>query len=170
MQAGEALHNYVVGKVEHLGRYFEDGIISVDVVLDSEKNREICELVAHLVRKKIVKASAEADDMHTAVDAAVEKMKKQLRRYKARVREKGKEKPSQRPATAGPAARTNSRRDDILHAQVFVMKPMTAEEAVLQLEGYEKRDFLIFMDVERGALSVIHRLPDGRYEVLEPIY
>jgi len=162
MQVSEALRTYALTKVEHLSRYF-DRIISIDVVLDSQKERQICELVAHLIKKKVIKASAEADEMYAAIDAAVDKLKKQLRRYKSRLKEK---RSKGRDVEAPP--QTDSQ-GELLRTQLFLKKPMTPEEAILQLESYEK-DFLIFMDSERGALSVLHRLSDGRYELIEPIY
>lgn len=167
MEASDALHNYVVDKVDHLSHYF-DGIISVDVVLDEEKNREICELVAHLINKKTAKATEEADDMHVAIDGAVAKLKKQLRRYKARVKEKGKEKRAreddQPSANHGMAGR-----EGVTRAELHLRKPMTTDEAIMQLDAYSKRSFLVFMDAERNAISIVHRLSDGRYEVLEPV-
>ena len=169
-QASDALQEYVLDKVEPLERFFVDGIISVDVVLDTEGNSQTCELVGHLVRKKVIKATAEAEEMHAAVDAAVDKLKTQLTKEKDRLRENPKQKtisPDEPPQSAphkDDAKRAFSR------SQVYVRKPMTPDEAVMQLESYEKRDFLIFMDVEREALSVLRRLPDGQYELLEPVY
>ncbi len=160
----EALRSYAVGKVEHLSRYF-DGIITVDVVLDIEKERQICELVAHLVKKKTLKASAEAPDMHAAIDEAVDRLKSQLIRYKGRL----KERRSQGRPREG-SLEIDHQPKEIVRVQVFLKKPMTAEEAILQLESYKKKDFLIFMDAEREALSIVHRLADGRYELLEPVY
>ena len=47
---------------------------------------------------------------------------------------------------------------------------MTPEEAVLQLDSYDKKSFLIFMDAEEQKLRILHRLADGRYELIDPIY
>lgn len=164
MPVSEALRHHAVAKVEHLSRYF-DGIISVDVVLEAEKDRQICELFAHLIKKKVLKASAEAEEMHSAIDVAVDKLKTQLSRFKSRLKEK---RPKGKVKESPPEADHPSR--GLQRVQVFLKKPMTPEEAILQLESYQKKDFLIFMDAEREALSVLRRLSDGRYELLEPEY
>ena len=50
--ASDALRAYVVEKTESLERFF-DRIVSVDVVLSVEKQRQIADLHAHLTNKKI---------------------------------------------------------------------------------------------------------------------
>lgn len=163
-QSGDALQDYAIEKVENLNHYFPDGIISVDVVLDAEKGREIVELVAHLIRKKIIKASAESDNLHVAIDAATEKLKTQLVRYKDQLQDKRN---ATRPQEASKKA--NHEEGEILRTTVYLRKPMTPDEAILQLESYQKKDFLIFMDAEREKLSILHRLKDGQYELIEPV-
>lgn len=171
IRVNEALRAYAISKVEHLKRYF-DGIISVDVVLDVEKGRQICELVARLV-KKVFKASAEAPDMHAAIDEAVDRLKGQLTRYKGRLRDRRAQGTRPLTSTANIAEEASAGTDhpqrEIIHTQVPLKKPMTLEEAILQLES-EGKDLLIFIDAERETLSIIHRLGDGRYELLEPEY
>lgn len=169
-QTSDALQEYVLDKVEPLERFFVDGIISVDVVLDAEGNSQTCELVGHLVRKKVIKAAAEAEEMHAAVDAAVDKLKTQITKEKDRLRENPKQKTAPPPEPSQSPPQSEESTPNLLRSQVYVRKPMTPDEAIMQLESYEKRDFLIFMDIEREALSVLRRLPDGQYELLEPVY
>lgn len=170
-QTSDALQEYVLSKVEPLERFFVDGVISVDAVLDTEGNQQSCELVAHLVRKKIIKATAEADEIHAAVDAATDKLKTQLTKEKDRLRENPKQKTSSSQEPPPSATKPNDNtRSKLSRSRVYVRKPMTPDEAMMQLESYDKRDFLIFMDVEREALSILRRLPDGQYELLEPVY
>ena len=169
VQASESIQEYVLDKVEPLERFFVDGIISIDVVLDTEGNNQTCELIGHLVRKKTVKATAETEEIHAAVDAAVDKLKTQLTKEKDRLRENPKQK-TPPPEASPPPTNTEGAGRRFARSQVYVRKPMTPDEAIMQLESYEKRDFLIFMDVEREALSVLRRLPDGQYELLEPVY
>ena len=170
MAESAALNKYAVSKVEALSRYF-DGIISADIVMDVEKERQIVEIVAHLVKRKVVKASAESDDMYASIDAAVDKLKQQLRKYKDQLREKR----SARQAAAEARRRTltdaqPTSEDNIIRTKVYLRKPMTLEEARLQLEANTERDFLIFVDAESEGLQILHRHKDGHYELLEPVY
>jgi putative sigma-54 modulation protein len=170
MAESEALNQYAVSKVEALSRYF-DGIVSVDIVMSVEKARQIVEIVAHLIKRKIVKARAETDDMYASIDEAVDKLKQQLKKYKDQLREK-------RPARqAAAAARQQAledvqppSKDNIIRTKVYLRKPMTLEEARLQLESRDDRDFLLFVDAEKGGLHILHRREDGQYELLEPVY
>ena len=164
-QASETQLEHALGKVENLEHYFPEGIISLDVVLDSESTRQTVELVAHLVRKKIIKASGESEDFNTAVDTAVEKFKTQLVKYKEQLQDK-RTHPAPEPDVTEPS---NSEDSSFSRTQVYIRKPMTPEEAILQLESYQKKDFLIFMDVESEKISILHRLSEGKYELLEPV-
>lgn len=165
VELNDALRNYVVSKVEGLERYY-DGIISVDVNLNVEKSRQIVDVVAHLVKKKILKVSEESDDMYLSIDQAVNKLKKQLRRHKRRVKERKAKGLDRSTIEAETEAQEKK---EIVRTELFLKKPMTAEEAAIQLESFH-RDFLIFMDSDRGALSIIHCRKDGNYELIEPKY
>ncbi len=170
MAESEALNQYAVAKVEALSRYF-DGIISVDIVMDVEKERQIVEMVAHLAKRKIVKASAESDDMYASIDEAVDKLKQQLKKYKDQLREKRPARQAAAQARQQALAEAQAPgEDNITYTKVYLRKPMTLEEARLQLESTNERNFLIFVDSERGGLQILYRHNDGRYELFEPVY
>ncbi|MDW8329943.1 MAG: ribosome-associated translation inhibitor RaiA, partial [Candidatus Bipolaricaulota bacterium] len=150
MPESTALNEYALSKIEPLARYF-DGIISVHVVMDVEKERHIVDLVAHLVRGKVVKAHAESTNMYASIDEAVSELKAQLKKYKERLRDKR----SARRIAAQARQRANEEdaqpQETITYSKVYLRKPMTLEEARLQLESYHK-DFLVFIDAESRDL------------------
>lgn len=166
MEVSEALRDYAISKVEALERYF-DGIVSVDIVMDVQRERQIVEMVAHLIKKKIAKTAVESDSMYASIDEAIAKLKRQLRRHKTRLKER---RPSRSELMGiGKDENPIEQEGAIPRTKLPLKKPMTLDEAILQLEA-EKRDFLLFVDAERGELSVLHRKRDGKYELIEPEY
>jgi len=161
--ASEALRSYVLEKTQALERYF-DRIVSVDVVLSVEKERQIADFHAHLTNKKTISAHEESTDMYASIDKAIDRLKRQLVKFKDQlqdVKERG----------AAPLARDakgdgeGERR--IIRTNTYFQKPMTAEEAALQLEAIDK-GFLVFIDAETDDVAVIYHRRDGNYGLIEP--
>jgi putative sigma-54 modulation protein len=55
----------------------------------------------------------------------------------------------------------------IVRTKQFQMKPMSAEEAVLQLELLD-HDFYVFTSADTGDINVVYRRRDGDYGLIEP--
>ena len=162
--ASEALRGYVVEKTESLERYF-DRIISVDVVLSVEKQRQIADFHAHLTNKKIIAAHEESTDMYASIDKAVDRLRRQLVRFKDQLLEV-KDRTAGVTAAEKDGAATEAE-PRIIRTETHFQKPMTPEEAVLQLEAIEK-DFLVFVDVETDRVAIIYHRRDGNYGLIEP--
>jgi len=157
----DTVKEYVLKKVDSLSRYF-DQIISIDAVLEVERGRHRVELVGHLVNRKIVKAEAVTGDMYASVDQAVDKLQRQLVRYKEQLRvERKGGRPEPEPArreTDGP---------QIVRLETYFRKPMSPEEAALQLEA-SGREFLVFFNAEDDSPAVIFKRGDGEYGLILP--
>lgn len=164
IQVSDALRDYAVSKVRKLGRYF-DGIVSIDVTLEVEKERESCEIIAHLIKNKILKATAETKDIYESIDSALGKIKRQIKKYKGKIKDKDL------PSDVEIAVQETPSEDSgqVERRQVDLEKPMTSREAIIKLENNHYK-FLIFMDSERDSMSVAHRKDDGNYEIIEPVY
>jgi putative sigma-54 modulation protein len=71
--------------------------------------------------------------------------------------------------TGGPMSIPNEEEagEQIVKVKQFSVKPMSPEEAVLQLEliGH---DFFVFRADESGEINVIYRRKDGGYGLIEP--
>ena len=55
----------------------------------------------------------------------------------------------------------------IVKTKQFAVKPMSAEEAALQLE-LVGHDFFVFRSDDSGDVNVIYRRRDGGYGLIEP--
>jgi len=159
----EPLRSYVVEKTEALERFF-DRIVSVDVVLSVEKQRQIADFHAHLTNKKRISAREESTDMYASIDRAIDRLKRQLVRFKDHLHEV-----KERGADDSPGERLAQEVAEkrIIRTETYFHKPMTAEEAALQLDAIEK-DFLVFVDVESDEVAIIYHRRDGNYGLIEP--
>ncbi len=161
--ASEALRSYVVEKTEALERYF-DRIISVDVVLSVEKERQIADFHAHLTNRKVISAREESTDMYASIDRAIDRLKRQLVKFKDQLQGS-----RARMANALADADSDSASEEkhIVRSEAYFQKPISPDEAALQLDAIEK-EFLVFVDVETDQVAIIYHRRDGNYGLIEP--
>jgi putative sigma-54 modulation protein len=163
-QASEALRSYIIEKTEALERFF-DRIVSVDVVLSVEKERQIADFHAHLTNRKVISAREESGDMYASIDKAIDRLKRQLVRFKDQLHEV-----RDRGGVATEAATNGEEGVDgkqIIRTEAYFQKPMSPEEAALQLDAIEK-EFLVFVNSESDQVAIIYHRRDGNFGLIEP--
>ena len=161
--ASEAMRSYVVEKTEALERFF-DRIVSVDVVLSVEKERQIADFHAHLTNRKVISAREESTDMYASIDRSIDRLKRQLVKFKDQLQGTRERSPAV-TADADSDAGAESKR--IIRSETYFQKPISPEEAALQLDAIEK-EFLVFVDVETDQVAIIYHRRDGNYGLIEP--
>ena len=169
MEESDALRDYAIEKVGNLERYF-DGIISVEVTMDVEKERRIAQIFAHLIHKKIVKATAESENMYTSIDQALDKVERQLKRFKDKVKDKGRGESIRKELASESMEELGSEKKDgreIIQTDIYFKKPMPPDEAAMQLDSYSQ-DFLVFMNANTDRVNIIYERDDGRYGLIDP--
>ncbi|MBS3764994.1 ribosome-associated translation inhibitor RaiA [Candidatus Bipolaricaulota bacterium] len=164
MEQSDPLREYAINKAEDLERFF-DGIISVEITMDVEKERRIVKVFAHLINKKIVKSSAESDDMYVSIDSAMDKIERQLKKYNEKL--KDKHKGDVAPWDEGGTDSGSLDEDKIVRTDLYVKKPMAPDEAAMQLDAY-KQEFLVFRNSESDKLNIIYHRDDGKYGLIDP--
>ncbi len=160
--AGPKIRDYIIEKTEGLERYF-DRIVSVDVFLSVERERQIADFHAHLMNKKTINAREESTDMYVSIDTAIDRVKRQLVKFKDQlhdVRDQQHVAKVEALSDEAPAKR-------IIRSETYFQKPMTAEEAALQLEAIDK-EFLVFVDVDTDEIGIIYQRRDGNFGLIEP--
>jgi putative sigma-54 modulation protein len=153
-------------RVAHATRVFEQAVEKIDVELFEESNprqgdeRFRVELTA-FAAGRVVRIEAAAAFVEAAVDDAVDRLTRQLRRLKERLITRN------RQSDRLPPAPVVEYLDEIVRVKQFVMKPMTIDEAILQLDMLG-HSFFFFHNADTDRHSVLYRRRDGRLGLIEP--
>ncbi len=169
METSEALKGYVEEKLERVQKYIDEPIVA-QVFLTVEKIRHTAEITIN-AKGITIKASEETNDMYAAVDAVLDKIERQLRRYKEKIKEHkpaGEMEERKIKKSVVEAESLGVKNEPvIIKSKTFSIKPMSVEEAVMQMDLLHK-DFLVFTDAATEDINVIYRRRDGNYGLIEP--
>lgn len=162
----DRLQDLTRSKLSRLDKYVP-GLERADVHFSEERNprisdKETCEVTVeghgHHVRTKVT-----APDPYTAIDLATEKLEHQFHKLKTKLHrhEHSGETTIRHVAPLNPdAAVEDANIAQIVKKKQFTIEPMTAEDAVLQMEllGH---DFFLFTNVETSNSAVVYIRDDG---------
>ena len=162
------VHAYAEKKVMKLARYFEEDAEAL-VVFSVEKNRNKVELTVHGAGTWF-RASESTSDMFASIDAAVGTIEGQIRKNKTRLARRLRQDAFIRSVQEETSFAPEPEEEDdlsIVRIKSFYFKPMTREEAVLQMNLLE-HNFFAFRDEDKGgAFAVVYRRNDGGYGLIE---
>ncbi len=172
MQVTDELKQLTDEKVRHAGRIFED-VVNVDVEYTESHNPRVsegrfgCEITS-LAAGHTVRVKADAFDARSALDATTEIYERQLRRLKERLIQRSR-RSSHKDLNQidRPVEEAEDRSNVIVKTKRFAMRPMTSEEAALQMEMIG-HDFFFFLDAESGKHCVLYHRRDGSLGLIEP--
>lgn len=158
----------VVDKVNHAGRFLDGG--GVDVEFSEEQNPRLHDArfrmeLTTISHGRTLRIESTASTLEAALDLGVERFGRQLSRLKDRLVNRGRRSEA-RPEMVAPAS-GEVEESQIVRVKQFVMKPMTAEEAALQMDMLG-HDFFFFMNANSGQQCVLYRRKDGRLGLIEP--
>jgi len=142
-----------------------DTALEVDIILSAQKNRSRAEI--HVLAKGaglvVVEETPDMfESLNRAFDSLEKKVKKERAKFRERKRRKGRERKDLGIETEAeePARR-------ILQSQHFSLKPMSVEEAAVEL-GLKNREVFVFRKQGSEKWAVIYRRKDGHYGLVEP--
>lgn len=163
------VHAYAEKKVMKLERFFRDDAEAL-VAFSVEKDRNKVEITIHAANTYF-RASEATSDMFASIDAAVSTMERQIRKNKTRLARRLRQDAFSRTAEVTSFAPESEEESsfEIVRVKEFPMKPMTREEAILQMNLLE-HNFFAFKDEENGeAFAVVYKRNDGGYGLIENI-
>ena len=161
------VHAYAEKKVMKLARFFEEDAEAL-VVFSVEKKQNKVELTVHGAGTWF-RASESTSDMFASIDAAVSTIEGQIRKNKTRLARRLKKDAFARNVQEETSFVPEDTEDDlsIVRVKQFYFKPMTREEAVMQMNLLE-HDFFAFRDEDNGGtFAVVYRRKDGGYGLID---
>ena len=160
------VHAYAEKKVMKLARYFEEDAEAL-IIFSVEKNRNKAELTVHGAGTWF-RASESTSDMFASIDAAVATIEGQIRKNKTRLARRLRQDAFVRTVEETSFVPEEAEDDlSIVRTKQFYFRPMTREEAVLQMNLLE-HNFFAFRDEDNGGtFAVVYRRNDGGYGLIE---
>jgi putative sigma-54 modulation protein len=159
--------DYVTERLNRLQKYI-DKPVEAHVVLSVEKFRNVAEI--NIMAKGInLVGKEEAKDMQLAIDNVIDKIERQIKKHKEKSREH-KSNASRAEEMGGLRAGSPVFEEDsrlrVVETRKIVLKPMSLEEAIIEMEGTRNR-FVIYRDANSENISVVYRRDDGNFALLE---
>ena len=162
------VHAYAEKKVMKLARYFEEDAEAL-IVFSVEKNRNEVELTVHGAGTWF-RASESTSDMFASIDAAVGTIEGQIRKNKTRLARRLKQDAFVRSVQEETSFVPDAEEDlSIVKIKKFYFKPMTREEAVMQMNLLD-HNFFAFRDEDNGGtFAVAYKRNDGGYGLIDDV-
>src|SRR6266516_764692 len=165
LEVSDAIRSYAEAKLGKLERQLTDPRVELELTV--ERNPSIAENhVAEATiwtKGPVLRAREASSDMRASIDQLVVKLERQVNRY----RSQGRSRRRRAPRTEGPSVEPvpvvgEDSEPVIVKTKQFAVKPMSPEEAVLQLE-LVGHDFCVFRNADSDEVNVVYRRRDGNY-------
>ncbi|MBA5851391.1 ribosome-associated translation inhibitor RaiA [Clostridium sp. cel8] len=161
----DALKNTVEKKLSKLDKYFNPGV-EAHVTLSVQKNSQIVEVTIPF-GGVILRGEEKNDDMYASIDLVLDKLEGQIRKQKTKLLKRKRSSESLKFKFIPDQKDNEKKENKIVKTKKFAIKPMDAEEAVLQMEllGH---NFFVYQSAESGEVNVVYKRKDGDYGLIEP--
>ena len=166
----DAIHKYAEKKVGKLDRFFkEDATAAITFSVEKERNNK----VEVTVRSSgtIFRVSESTSDMYASIDAAVTTLERQIRKNKTRLEKRLRQGAFERALDVSEVSTFAPDEPEegeyrIVRSKTFPIKPMTRDEAILQM-NLVGHSFFAFRDEDAGGVfAVVYRRNDGDYGLI----
>ena len=160
----DSIKSYIEEKIGRLEKYFEnpDDVIATAVIKLRGKD-QVVEVTIN-ANKFILRGEESHKDLYASIDKVSDKIERQIRKNKTRLKKKTIKDVSKDFVLDFEEKEEND--NIIVKRKVIENKPMSEEEAILQMEllGHE---FFAYKNEETKEVNILYRRKDGDYGVLE---
>ena len=169
VEVSPALRRHVEDHFKKLDHIFNgDTTLTTHVIIDVEKNRQIGEIIVSW-REHTLTAKDTNADMYMALSRAVGKIEKQALKLKKRIIDRKHTARKTSSVAPNPDGQLEATPPPvrIIAARRYSVKPMTAEEAAMDLSDRTDQ-FVVFRDADTNRLGVLYKRQDGNFGLIEP--
>lgn len=162
-----ALRAHVEEHFDRIMHLFNGNPTKAHVIMEVERTRHRSEIIVNCFNE-VLTAETTHTDMYQSLTQTIDKIEKQARRLKNKIIDKSHK--AQKVSTIVPdnaAVEPAPKSPRIISVQRYAVKPMTDEEAAMQLEE-EENQFLVFRNAQNERISVIYKRQDGDYGLIVP--
>lgn len=160
-----ALREYIEKRLEKLSRYFETPV-TVQVLLSLEKEERKVEVTCFV--ESVVLRGVESNlDMYAAIDLVVDKIIRQIHKHKTRLAKRFRKETGFHIDVVPVEPVQEETELEVVKRKHFTVRPMSVEEAILQM-NLLGHDFFMFFNDDTEIMNVVYRRHDEKYGLLEP--
>jgi putative sigma-54 modulation protein len=168
-EPSDHLKEYAASRFEKMAKFIGDTVeTELQITLSVEKFRHKADVVL-LADNLHISAYEESEDMYATIDQVLDKLEAQLKRMRERHKERrrGGTPKSVRMDVISFSEEPGGRTPLIKETDNFEPKPMSVDEAAMQLESL-KFEFLVFRNADTSRVNVIYHTKNGDFGLIDP--
>lgn len=166
VEVTDSIHSYIESKLGKLDKYLENPEdITATVVIRIVGVQQIVEVTIP-IHKVVLRAEDRHEDLYAAIDTVLDKLERQIRKNKTRMQRRVNKNEIIGFDLSFEMPVEEEEEKTIVKRKEIEMKPMSEEEAILQMNliGHE---FFVFRSIETGEVDVLYKRKDGDYGIIE---
>lgn len=163
MNLRDSLKELAADKMARYDKFFAEDA-TAQVTFSCRHGQESVEVTIHS-NGTVFRAEEEADTFRTALDGAMDGLGRQIRKNKTILEKRMREGAFNEMGWGETPDVSDEPR--IVRVKNFDLKPMSPEEAVVQMD-LSGHSFYVFTSVEDGKTCVVYRRKDGDYGLICP--
>ncbi len=162
-----ALRSHVEEHFDRINHLFDGTDNKAHVIIEVERGKHRSEIVVKW-RNEVLNATTSVSDMYQSLSQTIAKIEKQALKLKNKIIDKH-QKAEKLGTIPTPETEIVPEPDapGIITTETYAVKPMTPEEAILNLEEQDNQ-FLVFRTAENQNVAVIYKRNDGNYGLIQP--
>ena len=164
LEVTPSLKSYIEDKIGRLDKYFENpDNIEATVLIKVSGINQVVEVTIN-THGLILRGEESNKDLYASIDFVTDKIERQIRKNKTKIHKKIS-KDTIRDFKVIESEVTEDKKD-VVKRKIVEMKPMSEEEASLQMDLLD-HDFFVYKDADTGSINIVYKRKDGNYGLIE---